>query len=243
MILKLGTVFFAVSLFIAGCGTAPTPEVAAVPPTTAAASGSLHPLVVVWSASNAQSFVRGGLFGAPRLKLTQAAYSKRNSLTKGPQNLDPIPQKHAEPSYVAGFFAGKTITTFGASHGQQVSYLAPDGAVYLWYPGNAVILKGDWRVLSAEDTADIDDPLEGEYRGNINAASLCFKYGANTFNPVTRHTGSRYECGYYQLMFNTTKEARTGDVFGLATNAAPKFSLGKEYQPIAALQRRLAASR
>ena len=52
-----------------------------------------------------------------------------------------------------------------------------DGKAYLWYPGNQRIVVGEWKTQA--------DPRGQSY------TQLCYRYGPNTYNPVTR---SRGEC-------------------------------------------------
>ena len=46
---------------------------------------------------------------------------------------------------VRAFFVGATRVTSAARSGSQITYMAPDGSAYLWFPGNAVILRGRCR--------------------------------------------------------------------------------------------------
>ena len=68
---------------------------------------------------------------------------------------------------------GSTNMTFDPGHGTQVEYLAADGGAHLWYPGNSVILHGQWKK---------------------QGTGYCFKYGPNTYNPVTHVYGDKWEC-------------------------------------------------
>jgi hypothetical protein len=110
---------------------------------------------------------------------------------------------------------GKTHMTFSEGHGTQVSYLRSDGVEFLWYPGNAVVLRGKWVI--AEDTTD-----PGRY------ADICFQYGVNTYNPVTRTPGGNLECRPAHAYTQSTVDRSDGDVFGLAKRAAVPFDLPRE---------------
>ncbi|MGC4024338.1 MAG: hypothetical protein QM744_03815 [Mesorhizobium sp.] len=82
-------------------------------------------------------------------------------------------------------FLANTTTKVWNVHGTQIEYLSPDGSTYLWYPGNAAVLPGRWK-------------LQKQYYGS----EICFLYGSYTYNPVTRQTGGNWECdiaAYYLL--------------------------------------------
>ncbi|SMO47717.1 hypothetical protein SAMN06265380_101911 [Ruegeria faecimaris] len=63
-------------------------------------------------------------------------------------------------------------------HGTQIEYHASNGKSYLWYPGNRTIVVGQWR---AQDF-------------NSAGVQLCYRYGSNAFNPVTKKSGGSWEC-------------------------------------------------
>ncbi len=69
-------------------------------------------------------------------------------------------------------YCGRTVIFYEPSHGNQVEYLDSDGYCYLWYPENTRIVVGRWRS---------DDSY------------IYFRYGFNTFNPVTGIVGGRWE--------------------------------------------------
>ncbi len=97
-------------------------------------------------------------------------------------------------------YSGKTKIFYERSHGIQVEYYSSSGGAYLWYPGNRGVVKGRWR-----------------RRGK----QICFQYGANTYNPVTKKRGGRWECmpvAYHQKIL---KGSCKGDVFNLATGRIP----------------------
>ncbi|MET3897764.1 hypothetical protein ABIB57_001710 [Devosia sp. UYZn731] len=98
---------------------------------------------------------------------------------------------------------GVTNMSRSPGHGTQVEYVAEGGKTYLWYPRNTNILKGQWKV---ED-------------GN-----MCFAYGANSYNPVTKQRGG-WECepvGAYQ---GGIAQQVSGDPMGLAGRRAVPFDL------------------
>ena len=75
----------------------------------------------------------------------------------------------------------KTRLSFSSQHGPQVAYARPDGAIFLWYPGNAVVLQGRWEIRE-----NVTDYMRaGELLRSLKSADVCFQYGANTYNPAT----------------------------------------------------------
>lgn len=133
------------------------------------------------------------------------------------------------------FLAGKTRLVFDTGHGSQVSYGATDGRTYLWYPGNAVILSGRWEVR--ETTTEYVHLGRTAHVGR--SAEVCFQYGANTYNPVTRERGGQMSCRPFTIFKRGTVEAKAGDVFGLAMRSEAPFVLGRERSSIEALRRRV----
>ncbi len=107
--------------------------------------------------------------------------------------------------------AGVTNTTFSASHGTQVEYVATDGNTYLWYPGNATIVRGHWR--------------KGEMQG---FPAICFAYQANSYNPATGSVGGQWECEPTLLYSHGIVDQNPGDVFGLRSRSVVPFSLQPE---------------
>lgn len=101
--------------------------------------------------------------------------------------------------------ANRTQMSFSPGHGTQIEYLAADGTAWLWYPGNRVILQGAWKT---------------------EVGSMCFRYGANTFNPVTGHTGAGWECAPLAIYRSTLTESRTGDLLGLKGRGKVPYALG-----------------
>src|SRR4029453_11353963 len=43
-------------------------------------------------------------------------------------------------------FVDHTRISFSPGHGTQVSYMRADGTVFLWYPGNRVVVRGRWLI-------------------------------------------------------------------------------------------------
>ncbi|CAN7269146.1 hypothetical protein LJR009_001153 [Bosea sp. LjRoot9] len=210
-------------------------------------SGTLEayaqPAIVEFGPAVSQQFRRPrGLFAA-RSVMTQAEYGARNTLPKGNSGPASLPQAHADPDVIASFFGDRTILTHSQQHGTQIEYISRSGETSLWYPGDDMILRGAFVVLWEKGAAEIDDPQDGRYRGQINLNYVCFRYAANSYNPTTGHRGGGFECGTYASQRARLKETRKGDVFGLARRDAAPFPLGREAQSIAALQKRVGAVR
>lgn len=93
----------------------------------------------------------------------------------------------------------------------QVEYTAPDGTVYQWQPGVAV-LPGRWSVRS--------------YSGKTE---VCFTYPVELTIPGEEKCGdAAYPLG---LAGKVPLESRPGDVFGLASGKAPRDPAGKPAWP------------
>jgi hypothetical protein len=103
---------------------------------------------------------------------------------------------------------GTTALSYDRGHGTQVEFLRRGGAAYLWYPGNKVVLRGHWRS-----------------EGVAPAQRMCFKYGPNTYNPVTHVYGDVWECEPIRVYVSTLMEQQLGDVFGLSRRRAVPFVL------------------
>lgn len=104
--------------------------------------------------------------------------------------------------------ADVTSVSWTPLHGTQVTYSTPDGRIFLWYPGNEVILPGAWKVEPGQQP------------------SLCYAYGANTRNPVTGHQGPAFACSNPALsVFQFIQTDRKGDVFNLSNIQRPPYVL------------------
>ncbi len=116
--------------------------------------------------------------------------------------------------------AGRTVLFYDSGHGTQVEYFGTDGRVFLWYPGNARILPGAWKIE----------------RGDI-----CFAYRGTTYNPVTKvvSTGN-FQCRpFARFASEGTVESAPGDVLGLSRRTAAPFSLPRRRTSLQALAARL----
>ena len=125
---------------------------------------------------------------------------------------------------VLAFFADRTRVTWGPSHGTQVAYTSRDGRSYLWYPGNPTVLAGRWEVR--ERAMNLQDE-NGTIR-TVQNPSVCFAYGANTYNPATGHSGGGWECALFGFFARSVGEARSGDTFGLSKRTPVPFVLPRQ---------------
>lgn len=126
-----------------------------------------------------------------------------------PSTLRHLPASIYQADSLKARYAGATSVSYSEAHGTQVEYTAKDGRAYLWYPGNKSILRGSWRIQTTP---------EGFGR-------MCFKYGRNTFNPVTNQGGGVWSCTLASSFLSVEREYRPGDPLGLAQQAAVPFVL------------------
>jgi hypothetical protein len=117
-------------------------------------------------------------------------------------------------------YANKTHMTFSSDHGTQVEYMQSDGASFLWYPGNAAMVPGHWKIEAGKSSS----PLQ-----------ICFRYGTNTYNPSTHKRGGEWECGPETRQNDFTVERADGDVFNLAKTVAVPFVLSRDRTTIGEL--------
>lgn len=112
-----------------------------------------------------------------------------------------------DPALLSRFLSGNTIMTYNdpdeGGHGTQYEYHSADGKVLLWYPGNRNLVRGEWKVEPVAAGPQI----------------RCYRYGANTYNPVTRTRGGAWECEKQEWAYLDT--ALKGDPFGLASGKLP----------------------
>ena len=89
-------------------------------------------------------------------------------------------------------------------HGIYVEYTAPDGRLYMWYPGNGGVVTGTWGISDA-----------------FSPPRACFKYfGAyhgvtGEFEPNECVSNEQTLSGAYLV------DSRSGDVFKLSTKGIP----------------------
>jgi len=129
------------------------------------------------------------------------------------------------------FFVCRTHMSFNSGHGTQVFFVRPDGTEFLWYPGNRVIVVSKWQLVQRL-TSSVPP---------IQYADLCFQYGTNTYNPVTKQQGGQWECRPAGVVAKSTVERARGDVFGLARRLP--FVLARDRTSMGALQKHLQALR
>lgn len=96
--------------------------------------------------------------------------------------------------------AGATFASFDVGHGYQVEYLAPNGRVFLWYPGNRSVLAGQWKRVLDE---------------------VCYRYGPQTYNPQTFQRGGSWNCEYAGKLAHFVVGYEQGDVFRLSSGRVP----------------------
>ena len=124
-------------------------------------------------------------------------------------------------------FVCKTRVSFGEEHGTQVAYMNSTGGIFLWYPGNGRVVPGRWKIEEATIK-------------NLTFAALCFQYGLDTYNPVTKERGGKWGCLPADIWARTTVDRADGDVFGLERRGgAVPFRLSKERTTIANLQKNM----
>lgn len=104
-------------------------------------------------------------------------------------------------------YSDATFLDYSRQHGTQIEFLAKDGRAYLWYPGNKRIVVGRWLVRTHPRV-----PTIGE---------ICFRYGPNTYNPVTKQRGGRLNCTPSGSFIIQENEYTRGDPLGLSSGRIP----------------------
>ncbi|MBX3498962.1 MAG: hypothetical protein KF889_05915 [Alphaproteobacteria bacterium] len=113
----------------------------------------------------------------------------------------------------------RTRNVHDSGHGTQINYTSTDGRSFLWYPGNNAILPGFWKVERRQGV------IWGTRQDIVH---VCYRYGSNTYNPVTGSQGAGWDCSYAALSLRRTRESATGDVLGLTQRSAVPFVLDRE---------------
>lgn len=131
--------------------------------------------------------------------------------------------ERATEKQIKDFLGGYTIMTYSSGHGTQVEYYSKRGKSYLFYPGNKVVVQGKWFVVQSS---------------NIMPIGLCFDYGPNTYNPVTKQGGG-LSCDDWRRVYSGIKERVRGDVLGLSKSQSVPFVLSKRKTTIDALKGKL----
>jgi hypothetical protein len=122
---------------------------------------------------------------------------------------------HISPEEIHKPESCKTRLTYMPTHATQVSYSRADGQIFLWYPGNHVVLEGKWEA---------------------RPSAICFRYGTNTRNPATNTPRDRWQCMPARDLDRYTVETADGDVLDLAQRKLVLFILPKVRTTIAALR-------
>lgn len=104
------------------------------------------------------------------------------------------------------FLSGATYKSYSKAHGTQVEFLAANGSAFLWYPGNRVLVVGRW------ETRDFDSPYSPD---------MCFKYGGNTYNPVTKTVGGNWTCRHGRGFIRQANGIVRNDIFDLQSGRIP----------------------
>ncbi|HEX2553265.1 MAG TPA: hypothetical protein VHL98_06170 [Microvirga sp.] len=122
-------------------------------------------------------------------------------------------------------FVGKTRVISASNFGSQVAYMAPDGMVYLWFPGNQFVLPGKWTF----------EPGSFLFETWVN---LCFQYGPGTVNAWSRRNTGK-ECSPADTRARLIQDSAEGDVFGLSRKSEVPFVLPRERTNIREIKARL----
>ena len=89
-------------------------------------------------------------------------------------------------------------------HGIYVEYTAPDGRLYMWYPGNFVTVGGTWGIVDS-----------------YSPPRACFKY-YGAYHGVTGEFEPNECVAAAQTLSNAfVVDKRNGDVFGLSSGGVP----------------------
>lgn len=136
---------------------------------------------------------------------------------------------------VRDFISERTRLTFSQSHGSQIEYAGKDGKVYLWYPGNGIILSGQWKA----EPFFIEFVEGGQVTKKIEQDKICFRYDRATFNPVTGRIGGNWECSALPSYKKTVTESEVGDTLNLKSQAEAPFILSRERTSLAAVRSRV----
>ena len=128
--------------------------------------------------------------------------------------------------------------TFDPGHGTQVAYFSPDGTEYLWYPGNRVIVKASYELRRGKSTRMMVRTADGLQPREAAIHDICFKYGSNTYNPVTKRGGGKWECRAVLSFNQFVRERMPSDVFGLSRRTAVPFELSRAKTSLQSLKAR-----
>ncbi|MGX5777102.1 hypothetical protein [Methylorubrum zatmanii] len=144
-------------------------------------------------------------------------------------------RKDVRVSDIRRAISDATYSTYSGFHGTQIEYAGADGSVYLWYPGNSTILRGQWKPRQVF----VEYFVNGKLLRRFENSQVCFRYGAGTYNPATGHTGDGWECQPFQAYRKHIAETKRGDFLRMKTRFEVPFVLSKEKFSLAALRARI----
>lgn len=156
-------------------------------------------------------------------KSSAGYYSQRCHGLRSPEHIHAMLTRKVAPSSRTGtkrqrsvasitkdirqLYAGVTVVAISGGHGVQIEYHSPNGRANLSYPTNQRMLPGRW---------------------SVNGRSgVCYNYGSNTYNPVTRNR-SGTECTPIKFLLRYGHIFCRGDVFGLNGRVDNPFGPGKK---------------
>lgn len=151
------------------------------------------------------------------------------AMAKLPYFSDLLNSSRYTPEETPDLLKDRTVMTFDKVHGAQIEYTSADGVAYLWYPGNKIILRGQWYIR--------DDDVgftNGDQRFEATAGRICYYYGPGTYNPATNR-GDKPECQNAGIHEARVVDSRPGDVLGLSKASVAPFVLGGDSTTIDAL--------
>lgn len=132
--------------------------------------------------------------------------------------------------------SNRTIRTH-SEHGNQIEFIAANGRTRLWYPGNDVILSGQWKVVR--------EPFRLPSRGiecrSVVVTQICFRYGTPSVNPLTGVRGTQWSCDPFTGLRGRIRETAPGDPLGLAKSTEPPFVLERADRSLAEIGARIRA--
>ncbi len=111
----------------------------------------------------------------------------------------------------------KTSMTFMQVHGTQVTYRKPDGKILLWYPGNAGVLPGLWKLETR--------PNQKSPRDWVHLCHFYLTTGPTQPPSAPEMNGPCLPLAYMQRF---VVELVPGDVLKLTARKAVPFPLSRE---------------
>jgi len=130
------------------------------------------------------------------------------------------------PDQARALVSNQTWITRQAS-GRNVHYSTVDGRDFLWLPGDAHIVAGEWRVGTETDG-----------QGRLVTA-LCLRYPGLTRHPIGALAGDQWYCPPIGMTLHDVTDRKIGDVLGLAGRTQAPFVRGYEVATIGQLQARI----